>query len=325
MNKTIDKSRIPYLDNAKAILIMLVILGHVIQSSVSNYDDNMAFRSIYSFHMPLFFMISGYLANRGKYVPGLLQKRACQLLIPFVVWSFLPIYGITIEEALGKLMYPDRGLWFLYNLFFYSVMFNYAQKLKSKFKIPLLFGVGCFAGIMIVGMMFFHTKFNFTQLCYFFIFYAFGYTVKAYEPFVSKKYKNVTLIFGGILFLITIPFWMRRGNPLFYEYINFGGAVAMFYRYGVQVIGMTVFYILANRYLNNENAILSKIGKKTLGIYALNFWVISMWMKVVDLNILWLQILIVTTLAIPTCYFMTCMISKVKYLRLLLIGECRKI
>ena len=53
--------RLVFIDNAKGIGIILMILGHI---------PNMPefFHSwIYSFHMPLFFFISGYLFNEKKY------------------------------------------------------------------------------------------------------------------------------------------------------------------------------------------------------------------------------------------------------------------
>ena len=63
------KKRSPYLDIIKAILIILVIIGHSIQyGSGSTYLEkqlffnNYLFKFIYSFHMPLFIMISGYLS-----------------------------------------------------------------------------------------------------------------------------------------------------------------------------------------------------------------------------------------------------------------------
>ncbi len=38
---------------------MLVVLGHTLQGLYTDFDQNLAFRIIYSFHMPLFFFISG--------------------------------------------------------------------------------------------------------------------------------------------------------------------------------------------------------------------------------------------------------------------------
>lgn len=82
-------NRLPYLDNIKGLLIIWVIVGHTIQYCSSTYETDFVFRFIYSFHMPLFFFVSGYLSNRGRWDSNVIAKRAVQLLIPFVIWAFL--------------------------------------------------------------------------------------------------------------------------------------------------------------------------------------------------------------------------------------------
>ena len=56
------QARIKYWDLLKGIAIFLVVWGHTIQygGSGSIFFDNKAFIFIYSFHMPLFLLISGY-------------------------------------------------------------------------------------------------------------------------------------------------------------------------------------------------------------------------------------------------------------------------
>ncbi len=61
-------SRDDFLDFAKGILITLVLLGHCIQClsgdiyySNTMYYSNWLMKYIYSFHMPMFIYISGYL------------------------------------------------------------------------------------------------------------------------------------------------------------------------------------------------------------------------------------------------------------------------
>ena len=53
--------RISYIDQLKGIAILLVVLGHVI--GYNNCEDSFLWRFIYSFHMPLFMFISGYVAQ----------------------------------------------------------------------------------------------------------------------------------------------------------------------------------------------------------------------------------------------------------------------
>lgn len=55
------KSRNEYIDIAKGIAIFLVVWGHVIKYTLPTGND--IYNLIYSFHMPVFFCISGYFAN----------------------------------------------------------------------------------------------------------------------------------------------------------------------------------------------------------------------------------------------------------------------
>ncbi|MET2831094.1 nodulation factor fucose acetyltransferase NolL [Mesorhizobium shangrilense] len=83
-------------DFAKGVLIILVIIGHLLQSVIYRDTDNFwmspYFKSIYMFHMPLFMAISGYLSSgailRKSFTRGV-SDRAMQLLLPMLVWCAL--------------------------------------------------------------------------------------------------------------------------------------------------------------------------------------------------------------------------------------------
>ena len=54
--------RLLYIDALKGFTILLVVLGHVLQV---RYDiDNLLYRYIHSFHMPLFMFLSGYVSYK---------------------------------------------------------------------------------------------------------------------------------------------------------------------------------------------------------------------------------------------------------------------
>ena len=111
------------LDNVKTFLVLLVVLGHVIQSGYSsesiNFDESLLFQVIYSFHMPLFMAVSGYLFDWEKPAS---PKKYLVLLIPFFSWGIINAYidGATffqMYEVLFELITkPDSGLWYLFVL-----------------------------------------------------------------------------------------------------------------------------------------------------------------------------------------------------------------
>lgn len=81
--------RIDWIDYAKAIGIFLVVFGH----TYLNQSPNPILRNaIYSFHMPLFFFISGCLHRQSSQADNL--RRGFQsLIVPAVLWNVIWIFG----------------------------------------------------------------------------------------------------------------------------------------------------------------------------------------------------------------------------------------
>lgn len=128
------KERIVWLDYGKAIAIYLVVLAHT-----ALYKPAEGF--IYTFHMPFFFFMSGYLFCYGKYPSymAFVKRRFRQLIVPYVVinifayllWLLvLRNVGSDAGEGVGALspliaavtvnapkMVHDVPLWFLAALF----------------------------------------------------------------------------------------------------------------------------------------------------------------------------------------------------------------
>ena len=66
-------SRMIWADRLKGCLIILVVLGHAIQVAYGRAcEDNHLWSMIYSFHMPAFVAVSGYLGFgcSGLFCPG---------------------------------------------------------------------------------------------------------------------------------------------------------------------------------------------------------------------------------------------------------------
>lgn len=85
--------RIGYFDFAKGICMLLVIVGHCLRSLASvnelpyNGGDLLSVRVIYSFHMPLFMLISGFLSNTAKSFSMYLFEKTRRLIWPMFLWS----------------------------------------------------------------------------------------------------------------------------------------------------------------------------------------------------------------------------------------------
>lgn len=143
MGKFAEATRQKYLDVAKGIGILLVVMGHCIPDAstfqtISNQGFAFFHKIIYSFHMPLFFFISGFLAKTvadSSQKINLLRKKFSRLLVPyfFVGICYLPLKVIFAQFAnksydfgeFWKILIgvnPDGELWFLYVLFLTSAV-----------------------------------------------------------------------------------------------------------------------------------------------------------------------------------------------------------
>ena len=92
MDTSIGNKRIDHLDTCKGILIILVIIGHAIEIVDFNYTGYF-FKLIYSFHMPAFFIISGFFTNISKWkskgFKAFLVSRIQKYLIPYFIFEYL--------------------------------------------------------------------------------------------------------------------------------------------------------------------------------------------------------------------------------------------
>lgn len=136
-------NRLEYVDVMRGIAITLVVVGHLIQfNGIST--DNPVFEFIYSFHMPLFFAISGYITQKvtkicswQKYVL-FLKKKTMAIALPFLVWTlFVGNYilrdhwrVVSLDQMLQSLLHP--GLWFLKSLFFILIVFGLFDLIQNK-------------------------------------------------------------------------------------------------------------------------------------------------------------------------------------------------
>jgi fucose 4-O-acetylase-like acetyltransferase len=89
--------RIEYLDVARGIGILLVVLGHNDFGAISAFFH----RVIYSFHIPLFFFLSGYFINTSLSFFDYFKKRFHSVLKPYLFTIFLIYFASVSFEKMG--------------------------------------------------------------------------------------------------------------------------------------------------------------------------------------------------------------------------------
>lgn len=133
-----------YIDTARGIGILSVIFCHVIilcKITELNFISDFC----YSFHMPLFFFISGYCqAFRSHYTESYplidsLKKTLKRLFLPYFIWSFIYLFigGNLLSTERLYAVFTTRGIapiWFLATLGFCEITFTILRSLTQRAK-----------------------------------------------------------------------------------------------------------------------------------------------------------------------------------------------
>lgn len=283
--KDVEKKRLVWADSLKGLLIILVVLGHAIQNTLGvDCDNNHIWNAIYSFHMPAFMAISGYLAYRpnsqwgGQNLISVLYRRFRQLIVPFVIWTLLLLLvgGKFTSENIGfYLLYPDKGLWFLWVLFFITVFFNFGNWISERihFKQEVVLAVFClmFAGSMVAFEI---RVLGFQFLAYYFIIYSLGYFLHKYYDEVVTKNTFVILLLV-VCWGILAWFWKMHELPSWLQFVPLPTSLMQYaYRFITAALAIYILMAIAPNLMNSKNkwnAPFINLGGISLGIYTVHF------------------------------------------------------
>lgn len=138
--KTAVRTREKWVDDVKVIACILVVLGHFFQSmtKANILPENDLYKwfntTIYYFHVPLFFICSGYLYQKYSKVNSVgswcknVTKKALALGIPYATfttatWVLKKAFSSSVNNQIGGLgdtllFHSASPYWYLYALFF---------------------------------------------------------------------------------------------------------------------------------------------------------------------------------------------------------------
>lgn len=140
------KERIVWIDIAKGIGILLVVLEHILMSYIRQTGNEqvihaLPIRIIVGFYMPLFFFLSGIFMKSilRKSFRDVFVNKFKRLMIPYLLWGCVSVvfYGIYSHSLpfLRILELPFRPifvLWFVYTLFLGTLLFYILQTRFDK-------------------------------------------------------------------------------------------------------------------------------------------------------------------------------------------------
>ncbi len=273
---TVKPNRIQWIDFARGMGILLVLLGH------TSFLPSLPKAYIYSFHMPLFFVISGYVFSRNSTIKAFIIKRVRSLLLPY--GSFLAVYiavfsvrlilanDLTgLKDTVIGLAFQKPGyvyaIWFFIVLFVTEIVFFLIAKCITKIRSWV-----CVLIIQIaVDVIYFKTVDEFLpfelQICFTALpFFTFGYLLK--ELRIIERIGGLAVLFGLLFFAASLLlFFIKCKYTVSYTSLtsNKYGSFIVFYSLAVSTI-LSIFLF---------SSIIVKIkpvnylGKNTVVLFAL--------------------------------------------------------
>lgn len=269
------KARDAYYDNAKFLLIFLVVFGHLIQSYI--YDNKLIFslyNTIYLFHMPAFILISGYFA-KGYHKKGYLLKIAKKLIGPYLIFQGIySFYYFFINENEGielDPLNPQWSLWFLISLFCWNVMLFLFTKWKANYGLLLSVCLGIVVGYFDEINSFL----SLSRTIVFFPLFLLGYYFKE-KSFIKLRDTKIKLIPILILLSLFIIFYMipefnykwLHGSKPYHEFDDLwiNGGIVRLGVYCLTLLATLSFFALVPR----QKLFFTKWGTRSIYVYLLH-------------------------------------------------------
>lgn len=269
--------RIDTFDYVKGIGIILVVYGHVARGV---YNAGLPIDQgfyilldsiLYSFHMPLFFFVSGYFFPRSQEKRGaveLVRSKANTILYAYVVWSLIqgliefvlaPYTNgdVTLGQVFSLLWQPRAHFWFLYALF---GIFLFSAVLYRKFTPAWTSLVLGLAVVLYLTGYSFVDIYLFNAFSQWFVYFALGASAACMLPRIDLRHP-------GWLALITMLFLMTQWGGV-------NGAVILGHapvvRLALAIIGIG-FVLLWGRQLAIWGwSWLAYLGRHSLEIYLIH-------------------------------------------------------
>lgn len=335
------REREKWVDAVKGMAIYLVILGHYIQYATSkdyNFASNCIFQIIYSFHMPLFMMMSGYLfgysMNKYSIKDGIVAKIR-GVLIPCIVWGIitylieLVMYAKQKIGVLPIINYAYNSNWFLWAVFFTSVLVYFSVFIFKKKEIA-------FAFLLILNFIIPDTTqyFHIYSVRRLLLFFLAGVVINNKQILnrISKHYywlalSIVMIIYTSIMFIV-----LKRGSYFSEQLCLVTGVrdvIKTLLNMLMQLSGcfsiVLIFYKLQQKF---ELHILCKLGEKSIVLYAFSgivfYFLIKDYCRVPEMYRYRLKIvyvLLVSVIITGVSYFVALLIDRNKWTRKLLMGK----
>ncbi len=318
-----SKKRIIEYDLLRFVLVLLVVIGHCAYYKIDtiyggiNYFSNNNYPAIkylldgivsfiYTFHMPLFFALSGALfvhtVNKTNNISILIRNKFKRLIIPFFAVALLysiPLkyfsnYYINSSNLLkdiivGQLFIQGNNyLWFLPTLFFIFIIIYLLErtKLSVKTKIIIYLGLNLLKDLIPIVLI--------AQIVKYLIYFYIGFLFEKYKnkiiDYIYNHQAKIILIIYMIIFYIIINilnFIIHKYyfNIIFKIVISFLKAISIAL---ALLLILTFVHEISKKLKIKNNKFINLINKYSFGIYLfsdpLNYLILFIFANILGIN-----------------------------------------
>lgn len=284
------KKRDEQIDVARGIAILLVVLGHSFYSVESPLN-----KIILTFHMPLFFFLSGLVAKigdkrtGGRFVLGKLKTILLpQILLGLISYIYYGLFTVVMKgKSLAEIdfLYQFWRYWFLQVLFIVVILFYFISRMVriTSIKYQMILGGLC----IILGVLFEYkiewpdeSPFYINVVPMAFFFYLLGFACRGFwlsqlKRICNRKEKKILLLIGELWILLVCALCNSSVTMYNNNYGNFPvfiiGALS----------GITVVWIVAD--FMRKNVFFNWCGRNSIIIYVWQFVLTQFFKNVIEM------------------------------------------
>ena len=317
--------RVVWVDTAKGICILLVVLHHCAQVLGASYPLQLEFMT---FRMPLYFILSGLFFKQYGFKTFILKKTN-KLLIPYVFFyvltgvlipvtlfrlfglrlAFFESYGYkTVLSIFSERIICNPSIWFLFCLFEVNMFFYLLYFISERFKHShFILGILTF----IVGLFGLFLAYNRIQLPYFIDssctalpFFFFGYYLRNHTSVLTSEDTKKSVCLSIVFIVITALLLHYFNHDRLSVIDNAAGDLigcAQVYPYGIMG---TMSILLLSKMFGKVPA-LSYIGRYSIIVLCTHIYVLDLVSRFIKMgegtN---LRLLVVYVLTIIGCFIL---------------------
>ncbi len=264
-----------WLDNFKALLIICVVIGHVLESYI---DDNYILKGIYAFiyvfHMGAFIFVSGYFSKNDQKAHHTAIRN---YFFPYFFFNFLAytFKNILTGSTDFSVINPSWSMWFLLVMFFYRFFLKYIIKIPFHMIISVIMA-------LIISVFPFIKNDVIIRFFVYLPFFLGGYHCQPHHLQLVKDKLSFKLSWMIILAILFMMIYLTQNDlmrvSLFYNdspYQNYD--VSLLTGMIIRILNCVLTVVISCcllKILPTHSMVLSHIGQETGGIYIFHtYWI----------------------------------------------------